>query len=134
MFKRTILIVLALLAGCDGLKRSGSGKTKPAGVLVSAVDVSGSTDISSRCGEAIAPIRALLDDRRLRRLDVLILGTGDDATGGEPRVIVPWTTYAPARNLYSTRANAERERLAWLADVGDNYDIAMQRSDDAHRP
>lgn len=126
--RRFIIVASALfiVAACDGLKRSG--KTKPAGVLVSAVDTSDSTDISKRCGEATAPIQTLLDDRRLRRLDVLILGTGDNATGGEPRVVVPWTTYLPARKLYGTRADAERERLAWLADVANMCRAAIRPS------
>lgn len=116
--QQSITLILAAtvlcLVACN-VKRTG--KAKAAAVLVVGLDTSGSTDIARRCGEVVAQVHALLDDRHLRRLDILILGTGDHATGGEPRVIVPWTTYVPNHNLYGTRVSAERERLGWLAAV-----------------
>lgn len=118
-------MTLFALAACD-LKRSG--RAKPAVVLVVALDASESTDVSRRCDEAVARIRPLVDDRRLRRLDILVLGTGDAATGGEPRAIVPWTTYVPARGLYETPQASERLRADWVASVGEACRAAIRPS------
>lgn len=107
----SICITLALVLGC----RPGSpSHGRPAGVLVGVADVSGSTDATTRCAELLASLTPLTTEVHLRRLDVLFLATGDDATG-EPRVLLPWTTWSPSAELFEAPDAADKQRRVWLA-------------------
>lgn len=107
-------IVLFAATACSALEPP-SGPA-PFTLIVNASDVSGSVDAKTRCPELSARLRPLVEDRRTRRLDVLALATGEGATG-EPRVLVPWTTYVPAAGLYETPGAAARHRAEWIAGV-----------------
>lgn len=106
--------LLVAVASCSAIApREGP---RPITVIVSVSDVSGSTDVQSRCAELAARLHPVVEDRRTRRLDVLALATGD-GPAGEPRVLVPWTTYVPTTGLYETPGAAVRHRTAWVAEV-----------------
>ena len=107
---------LALLAvtACTAIEPRGG--PRPLAVFVGVADVSGSASIENRCAELSARLRTVVEDRRTRRLDVLALATGE-GMAGEPRVLVPWTTYVPTTGLYETPGAAVRHRTAWVAEV-----------------
>lgn len=107
------LAALATAAGCDKLR---VGKRRGATVVVALVDPSTSTDAAARCGEALVAIRGAVEERRVRRVDVLVLATGN-AASGEPELLVPWTTYAPNGELYATPALKARGREEFLERV-----------------
>lgn len=119
----TIAFALALFA-C----RHGERAHRRAAVYVGLADISASTDVAQRCAELMATLRPLTDDTRLRRIDALLLATGDAATG-EPRVLVPWTVWSPSANLFETPDDAEKERRAWLAGVDRTCRAAIRVSD-----
>lgn len=98
---------------CSALEPQGGGR--PLTVLVDVADVSGSGDITARCAEVAARVRPVIEDPHTRHLDLLALATG--STAGEPSVLVPWTTYAPAAGLYESPASTARQRAAWLLGV-----------------
>ena len=106
--------LLAAAVSCSALEpREGC---RPLTAFVDVSDVSGSGDVAARCAELSARLRPLLEDRRTRRLDVLALATGEGGAG-EPRVLVPWTTYVPAAGLYETPGAAVKQRAEWIAAV-----------------
>ncbi len=98
---------------CTALVPHGDGR--PLTVLVDVADVSGSGDTKTRCAEVLARVRPAVEDPRTRRLDLLALATG--GASGEPTVLVPWTSYAPAAGLYDSPESFARQRTEWLSGV-----------------
>lgn len=108
----TIIVLILVAGGCS----PPPTKTSPmeVGVLVGGLDASASGDSTVQCDEVVAQIERLLALPGVKRLDVALYQMGDTETGGEPRVLVPFTRFSPRARLFMDAAKRQAERQTWM--------------------
>jgi hypothetical protein len=109
-----LLVLLALVAGCLKLPALPEAKAKPVTAIVIGVDQSTPNASTRRCAEVTARAREVLGQPGLRRLDVLVLGSGGTASGSEPVTLVPWRSWLPDGPLYEHPDKADAAREEWI--------------------
>ena len=110
-----VLLAVALCCGCPPTPDTRRSKPLAIGALV--LDVSGLDAPELRCDEAAARARDLIARAGPMPVDLLVLATGDAATGYEPQVLLPWTRFADDRATLYADQDGERRRAAWIEAV-----------------
>lgn len=122
--RAALVATVACAAGC---KLPKTGGARAATVVAVALDASPSTDTTSRCAELAARVEPILHSRT-RRIDLLVLGTGDRRSG-QPRVVVPWTTFVPDGAFLEGATEGDRTAAAWLERVRARCETTLVTAD-----
>lgn len=122
--RSAVIAAAACVAGCE-LPKIGGGRA--ATVVAVVLDASPSTDPTSRCAELTARVSPILRSRA-RRVDLLVLGTGDRRSG-QPRVVVPWTTFVPDGAFLEGEDEGDRKAAAWLSGVRARCETTLLTAD-----
>jgi hypothetical protein len=80
------------------------------------VDLS-SSSTGDPCDIAAARVHETLFTRGTKRLDVLVLGTGDARTASEPVVLVMWARFEPTPGLFEQPGAADAARARWVEEL-----------------
>lgn len=106
--------VASALIACARLPAPSLDKVAVAAVVL---DLSTSTDASTRCDELRARVQSYLELPDTERFDVVVFGTSDESTDGQPVVLIPWKRYQPEHRLYGKRQHHEQRRDIWLNEM-----------------
>ena len=93
-----------------------TSQSRPVTATVEVADLSTSF-VEDPCGGVAAGVRHVLTLRGVRRLDVLVLGTGDAATALEPVVLVPWKRWESSGALFERPGRSQAAREAWVGSI-----------------
>jgi len=119
-----VIVAAACAAGCELPKIGGD---RAATVVAVMLDASLSTDTTTRCAELTARVSPILRSRA-RRVDLLVLGTGDRRSG-QPRVVVPWTSFVPDGAFLEGEDEGDRKAAAWLSGVRARCEASLAPAD-----
>jgi len=115
LLKQVLLMIAALfITACFKLP---APQPRLVTTLVVVLDQSTPKAEARRCGELSARLDEILGRPGVKRLHVLVLGTGDQSTGFEPDTVVPWTKWSPDGALFEHPDRAVAVRREWLASV-----------------
>ena len=109
-----VVVIGMIASGCLDLPKP---EPTPITVLAVALDQSTPEATSRRCAELSARLRTTLRRPGVKRLDLLVLGTGDEATAFEPIAVVPWMSWSPDAGIFEHPEKAETAREEWIAAV-----------------
>lgn len=122
--RSAFVVAVACTTGCELPKTGGA---RAATVVVVTLDASPSTDATSRCAELTARVSPILHSRT-RRVDLLVLGTGDRRSG-QPRVVVPWTTFVPDGAFLEGASEGDSKAASWLDGVRARCEATLVTTD-----
>lgn len=119
-----LAVTATVTLGCEIPKTGGN---RAATVVAVALDASRSTDATDRCAELAARVSQILHSRA-RRIDIIVLATGDRRSG-QPRVVVPWTTFVPDGAFLEGESDGDRKAATWLESVRARCEATLVTAD-----